>query len=302
MRKNFLRVLICARSIAGLVVILICGLGMTILTSCSNEDDPVPTPVVTETLMGDWLYVSESSFDDDGFVGGSESYALLNINENGVMIQKTYTGNAGVPLMYWERYRRHGMYSIDEAAHTLTFENMGKKPITVSYTLTDSQLILKYVGVEDYSIPAMTFRRPEATDLEFLERIDKVVRSDDYVGKWFGYTDWDDIGIRIYMMLDLTDDGIMNVRRYSVDKYNDCLRTVYSQYYEEYDNEDNMQLLMMHNSKDFNETYLYKWSVIDNTLTLGDLEDEEFNTVYHPLTPDDVALIEELDKLVKDNR
>jgi hypothetical protein len=104
------------------------------------------------------------------------------------------------------------------------------------------------------------------------------------------------------MMLDFTEDGIINVRRYSVDHYNDCMRSVYSQYYEESDEEDGMKIIMMHDSKDYSKTYSYWWTVEDNILTLGDPEDEEddFTSSYHPLSPDDIVLLEELDKLVKE--
>jgi len=49
MRKNFLWML---------AAILICGLTVTMMTSCSKEDDPVnPDPVITETLTGEWFAV-----------------------------------------------------------------------------------------------------------------------------------------------------------------------------------------------------------------------------------------------------
>lgn len=292
--------LLCTRLIAGLAAILICSFGMTSLTSCSNQDSPVLPPVDAETLTGDWLYKFVSSDDDDEMVGQNVSYSLLSFGDNGVLTQRYYYGNAGTSLEYWERWCRHSIYTVDEKAHTFTVDDLDGTARVFGYTLTDGQLIIHLLNGEIGDVVTSTLHRPEASDLEFLKTVDRAVWSDDYVGKWFGYTDWEDSGIRLYIMLDFTEDGIVNCRRYSVDKYNDCLRTVFSQYYEDYDNEDNMQMLMMHDSEDYNNTYLYKWSVVDNTLMLGDPEDSELDTVYHPLTPDDVAFMEELDKLVKE--
>jgi hypothetical protein len=291
MKKKFLWVM---------AAILTCCLGMSSLTSCSNQDAPVLPPMVTETLTGDWLYVSESSYDDDEMVGKSVSYSLLSFDENGVITQRVYNGNTGTSIDYWDRWRRHGMYTVDKAAHTFTVEGLNQEPQIIGYTLTNGQLIINQLNEKDDELLTATLHRPEAAELMFLNIIDKSVWSDDYVGKWFSYSDWEDIGIRIYVMVEFTEDGIANVRRYSVDNHNDCMRTVFSQRYEDCDEDDDMKMLRMHDSKDYSQTYLYWWSVEGNTLILGDPEDSELNTSYHPLTRSDIALIEELDKLVKE--
>ena len=285
-------------------LLLTCVIGMTSISSCSSLDNPVPAPVpiVTETLTGDWLYVYEYPSDGDQMVGREVATTLINFAENGVMTQKSYIGNSGASIETWERWRRHGLYTVNEAANTMIFEGIGNEVETVSYSLTEGQLVFDYYNTFDEEMKKAIFLRPEAGDLEFLDMIDKKVASDDYVGKWFGYKVYEDIGITIYMMLDFTEDGIINVRRYSVDHYNDCMRSVYSQYYEESDEEDGMKIIMMHDSKDYSKTYSYWWTVEDNILTLGDPEDEEddFTSSYHPLSPDDIVLLEELDKLVKE--
>ena len=94
-----------------LAAILTCGLTVTMMTSCSNDDDPVnPDPVITEALTGEWFaVVNRVDYDKDADENDIE-YILLSFDENGVVTQNIYTGNTTEPLRYWERMHRHGIY------------------------------------------------------------------------------------------------------------------------------------------------------------------------------------------------
>ena len=50
---------------------------------------------------------------------------------------------------------------------------------------------------------------------------------------------------------------------------------------------------------DFFKTTLYRWNIEDDILSLSTLEEGAAVTTYHPLTPADIKLMEELDKKVK---
>jgi len=292
---------ICTQRKAMIAFLFTVVMTMTTLTSCSNQDTPVVPPVVDKTLTGDWLY--EYSYnDDDETVGKYVSYTLISFDENGVITQRVYHGNTGISINHWERWRRHGMYSVDETAHTITIEGISDEPQVIGYTLTDGKLMMRIFNEIEKNYQTATLRRPETADMTLLGMVDVSVRADDYVGKWLSYTNWEDIGIRLYVMVEFTEEGVLNVRRYSVDTHNECMRTVFSQYYEDCEEEegDDMKMIKMHDSKDFSKTYLYWWSIENNNLIMGEPEDPDFDTTYHPLTPADVVLLEELDKMVKE--
>ena len=137
MRKNFLWML---------AAILICGLTVTMMTSCSKEDDPVnPDPVITETLTGEWFaVVNRVDYDEDADENDIE-YILLSFDENGVVTQSIYIGNTTNPIKSWERMHRHGIYTVDEIARTLTVENISETPTTSKYRFDKELLILNFL-------------------------------------------------------------------------------------------------------------------------------------------------------------
>ena len=255
MRKNFLWML---------AAILICGLTVTMMTSCSKEDDPVnPDPVITETLTGEWFaVVNRVDYDEDADENDIE-YILLSFDENGVVTQSIYIGNTTNPIKSWERMHRHGIYTVDEIARTLTVENISETPTTSKYRFDKELLILNFYDEK----------------------------------KWFGFTEHN--GLYTYMMLDFTEDDGLKTIRYSV--YNDKVtRTEYTQVYNEADDDEyeDEPVLEIHSSNDYKQSEFYWWKVAGNTLTLGkELDDEEFiSSTYHALTKADIELMEELDK------
>lgn len=282
-----------------LAAILISGLTVTTMTSCSNNDDPVnPDPVITQTLTGEWFaVVNRMDYDKDADENDIE-YILLSFDENGVVTQNIYTGNTTEPLRYWERMHRHGIYTVDEKARTITVENISETPTTSKYSFDKELQILNLYDEEtvdrNMSIP---LHRPSKAEKDLLAVYDISLWGDDYVGKWFGYTEHN--GLYTYMMLDFTEGRGLKTIRYSV--YNDNVtRTEYTQVYNEADDDEyeDEPVLEIHSPTDYKQSEFYWWEVAGNTLTLGkELEDEEFiSSTYHALTKADIELMEELDK------
>lgn len=278
-----------------LVAIMTCGLTVTTMTSCSNEDDPVkPDPVITETLTGEWLTFVNRNFDEDDDKNDIE-YVLLSFDEAGVITQKVYIGNTTQPIRYWERMHRHGIYTVNEATHTLTYENLTLEPETIKYSFDKDLLTLSPIDDEaDYRIKSLTFHRPTKSEKDLLSVYDLSLWGDDYAGKWFGVNEHN--GLYTYMMLDFTEGSGLKTIRYSV--YEDkCTRTAYTQYYNEADDiEDYEKVLEIHSTTDYSQSDFYWWKVADNTLTLGLTKYEDMFSVYHPLTKADIELMAELDK------
>jgi hypothetical protein len=223
---------------------------------------------------------------------------LLSFDENGVVTQNIYTGNTTEPLRYWERMHRHGIYTVDETASTITVENISETPTTSKYSFDKELLILKFYDEEnaDYNM-SIPLHRPSKAEKDLLVVYDISLWGDDYVGKWFGFTEHN--GLYTYMMLDFTEESGLKTIRYSV--YNDKVtRTEYTQVYNEADDDEyeDEPVLEIHSSNDYKQSEFYWWKVAGNTLTLGkELDDEEFiSSTYHALTKADIELMEELDK------
>ena len=110
-------------------------------------------------------------------------------------------------------------------------------------------------------------------------------------------------GQRTYVMLDFTEDSGLKTIRYTMDG-DQCIRTEYTQYYNEYidyeDEDEDEQMLEIHNPADYMQSDYYWWEVDGNTLTLEKEENEkEVVTTYHALTKTDAALMAELEKKSK---
>ena len=165
------------------------------------------TRVKTEeekTLTGEWFaVVNRKDYDEDADENDIE-YLLLSFDENGVVTQNVYIGNKTEPLKYWERMHRHGIYTVDEKASTLTIENISETPTTSKYSFDKELLILNLYDEENVdrnmSIP---LHRPSKAEKDLLAVYDISLWGDDYVGKWFGFTEHN--GLYTYMMLDFTE-------------------------------------------------------------------------------------------------
>ncbi len=269
--------------------ILTCGFAVSTMTSCSEDDNPV-IPDIQETLTGDWLVTvnRDAEYNDENDV----EYVLFTFEENGVVVRNVYVGNTTEPLRYWERMQRHGIYTVDETTKTIVSEMLSSDPTTIKYSLTDGLLTLTVDG-EGESI-TLTFHRPTEAEKALLSMYDLSLWGNDYVGKWFSVQE--ENGQYTYVLLDFTEDSGLKTIRYSVNG-DKCIRTEYTQYYNEDDEDEDEQVLEIHNMSDYMQSEFYWWEISGNTLTLGTEDDEEeFISTYHALTPADVALIAELEK------
>ena len=274
MRKNVLWML---------TAILTCGLGMTMLTACTNNDNPdIPQPVVEKTLIGDWFTTINRDWSDEEEI----VYAIISFSENGVCTTRSIQIYPDAPVKHNERIRRHSIYTVNEAAGTITL-NREDVNETNRYQLTENGLALT---AADGSY-TFNFHRPTSADLAMINAYEQTIESDDYVGKWFKVNEIN--GLYTYTMLDLTDNGVVNMTRYSVNG-DDCQRTTSSRLYGEYDDAEYNQVLEVHNEKNYHDTTLYRWAVKDNQLHLSNMTDDF--VVFHPLTPADMTLMAELDK------
>ena len=279
-----------------LVAILICGLTVTTTTSCSKDNDSeLQGSGKTETLKGDWLAQVNHYDEDDEIVGGYSEYVLLNFGEDGVITQRVYMGNAGTPLEYWERMLRHGIYIVNEAAGTITTQNLSREDATVKYSISGEKLSLSTTE-KDVATKTVTFHRSTKDELARFSMYDSELKGDDYVGKWFVTNEHS--GLFTHVLLDLDEDSGVTVTRYSVYE-DDVTRTIYSRSVSTLDEEDG-QKIVFHDPADYSVTESYWWSVTDNQLKFVKPEYEEVYTVYHPLTKSDIKLMEELNKKCKD--
>ena len=266
-----------------LVAILICGLTVTTTTSCSKDNDSEQQGSgKTETLKGDWLAQVNHYDEDDEIVGGYSEYVLLNFGEDGVITQRVYMGNAGTPLEYWERMLRHGIYTVNEAAGTITTQNLSRKDATVKYSISGEKLSLSTTE-KDVATKTVTFHRSTKDELARFSMYDSELKGDDYVGKWFVTNEHS--GLFTHVLLDLDEDSGVTVTRYSVYE-DDVTRTIYSRSVSTLDEEDG-QKIVFHDPADYSVTESYWWSVTDNQLKFVKPEYEEVYTVYHPLTKSD---------------
>ena len=120
---------------------------LALMTSCITEVDnpviPTPDPVITETLTGEWFAtVNRHDYDEDSDEDEIE-YVLFSFDEDGVVTQDVYIGSKTSPLKYWERMHRHGIYTVDESAHSITVENIYDNPSVITYGFDKEQLILQ---------------------------------------------------------------------------------------------------------------------------------------------------------------
>ncbi len=189
---------------------------------------------------------------------------------------------------------RHGIYTIDEAAHSFTLVNLSSTPVHIKYSF-DKDLLTFNIYEEDVKPNMPLFlHRPSKTEKELLAVYNRSLWGGDYIGKWFSVQE--ENGQYTYVMLDFTEDSRLKTISYSV-KGDECIRTEYSQYYNDGDKDEDEQVLEIHNANDYSQSVFYCWKVDGNTLTLKTEEnEEEVITTYHALTKADADLMDELEK------
>ena len=253
------------------------------------------TRVKTEeqkTLTGDWYLVKENAYFDETEV----VHLLLSFDEYGVYTYNAYYIYSNEPVNHNERRYRHGIYTVDEAAGTIVLRDgrntEGGNEI-FSYAFTNDGLEL-YPSDDTYTYK---FSRPTEAELQKLSEYHKSISADDYVGRWFGI---DNSGeSMVYLMIEFDDDGNLKYKRYNVSG-DDVTCTEETRIFSVFDSEEeDDKIIEVHDPMDFFKTTLYRWNIVDDILSLSTLEEGAAVTTYHPLTPADIKLMEELDKKVK---
>lgn len=283
-----------------LAALMICGLAVTTTTSCSKDDDSGQQGGSgnTESLKGYWFVQLNHVYDeDDGpIAGGYMEYVLLNFGDDGVVIRSVYEGIAGVSLEYWERMLRHGIYTVNEAAGTITVQNFSDDETEIAkYSLSGDKLTLTSTEKSDEEPLTITLHRPSTEELNRCSMYDSELEGDDYVGKWFAVSEHN--GLYTYVYLDINESSGITVTRYSVYE-DDVTRTSYFRSVSTLDEEDG-ERIVFHDPDDYSVTDSYVWSVTDNQLKFVKTEYEDLYTVYHPLTKSDIKLMDELNKKAK---
>lgn len=277
----------CAHSVVSFIVIMSCVFTGSIMTSCSDDDDSVSQDY-QKKLIGEWMAMVNPDLelgDENDVV-----YVLLSFNEDGVLFQKNYDGNTTEPLNCWERSCRHGIYTVNEAAHTIQcelFEGEAK------FSFVGDQMI--FTDSSNDVEMSLTFHRPTKAEKALLSMYDLSLEGNDYYGKWFMVQE--ENGKSTYTMLDFTEDSGLKTTRYTVTG-DECIRTDCSQFYGENSSDEDGPMLEIYNSNDYFQRELYWWKVSGNTLTLEKCDDSDEETVstYHALTKADAALLAELEK------
>lgn len=269
MKKNVL---------GALVAIFTCCL---FLTSC-GENGGSPA----DLLLGNWFMNQENEVDGEK----ENTYALLSFGEDGVFTQCVYWIYPNEPANYSERIRRHSIYTINETAGTITFDN-GIDVQTVRYQRTSNNLT---ISSQDGSITTV-LHRPSDGELEKARTYDQFISSDDYIGRWFYTNTFGDL--TLHGMLHFDEDGKLEQVTYTVYGENDCTRKNSTLLYNEY--QDKYQVLEIHDPKDYSVSTLYEWAIVNDHLKLENTKDEDNVLDCHPLCPADIELMAKLDKLVK---
>ena len=283
-----------------LTAILTCGLTLISLTSCSDDDDS--TTIKDTNLSGSWfaqIKVDEKSPD-------CENYALLTFDKNGVVTTRSYEIYPNEPINYSERFRRHEFYNVNEAAGTFTiqYDDAEEEDALFYYSFNKEGMVLKQAG----SDLIIQLHRPTYSELKMLSVFDKVISSDDYVGKWIN--EKNEAGIMKYTVMTIDEDGIMDCKVYLTNE-DKCQCVPFKFYYSEYDTkEHNGQVIEMHPYDNYKQVSYWWWTVKDNILTTGPAdiegngdsnedEDEDEIVSYRAFTPADKVLIDKLESMLE---
>ena len=157
-----------------LAALMICGLAVTTFTSCSKDDDDDSGK--GSSLLGNWFVKINYIDDEEGepIEGDYTEYILLNFGDGGVITRTIYSGNAGVPLMYWERDVQSGTYTVNETAKTVTVKGLSYEEETSKYNISGDKLTLTTTYEYDYEEDdfSTTFHRPTTEDQDLISLLD----------------------------------------------------------------------------------------------------------------------------------
>ena len=170
---------------------MICGLAVTTFTSCSKDDDDDSGK--GSSLLGNWFVKINYIDDEEGepIEGDYTEYILLNFGDGGVITRTIYSGNAGVPLMYWERDVQRGTYTVNETAKTVTVKGLSYEEETSKYNISGDKLTLSttYEYDDEEDDFSTTFHRPTKDDQDLISVFDsKAKEGSDMDGK-----SWEDL-------------------------------------------------------------------------------------------------------------
>ncbi len=277
-----------------LATILTFGLTMTTLTSCSDDDD---TPAIKDTkLTGNWFaQITAEEKSSDG-----ENYVLFSFKDDGLLVTNSYEIYPDEPMHWSERHRRHMYYTVNEEAGTFTMID-GEEESTINFMFNSEGMIIS----ENKHDLKIQLHRPTASELKMLATFEKVISSDDYVGKWIN--EKNDGGVMTYTVLEIDENARMKSAVYrSYGDQSDC--TTFEFIYGEYDtNEYQGKVLEIHSAKDYRDVGYWWWNVKDNMLSTGpadiengsDGDEEEDMITYRPFTLADKELIDKRDKMIQ---
>ena len=157
-----------------LAAIMICSLAVITTTSCSKDDDDDSGKA--SSLLGNWFVKINYIDDEEGepIEGDYTEYILLNFGDGGVITRTIYSGNAGVPLMYWGRDVQSGTYTVNETAKTVTVKGLSYEEETSKYNISGDKLTLTTTYEYDYEEDdfSTTFHRPTTEDQDLISLLD----------------------------------------------------------------------------------------------------------------------------------
>jgi hypothetical protein len=227
---------------------------------------------------------------------------LVSFNENGVIIQRVYAGNKTQSVSKWERFRRHGIYSVDNATHTISMKNISLTPATAEYSFDGDQLVLTFDDEENPgSKLSMTLHRPSKLEKELYAIYDRSIEADDYIGKWFGVNEFN--GLYTYVMNEFTGNSKLKNIRYSVYEKK-CTRTETTwdfRQIKEAEGEYDEPTIELYGPGDDSKSTPYWWRIEDDNLVWGMWEYENMFSTFHPITQADIDLMAELDRMSESN-
>ena len=159
-----------------LAALMICGLAVITTTSCSKDDDDSGSGKGS-SLLGNWFVKINYIDDEEGepIEGDYTEYILLNFGDGGVITRTIYSGNAGVPLMYWGRDVQSGTYTVNETAKTVTVKNLSYEgEETSKYSISGDKLTLTTTYEYDFEEDefSTTFHRPTTEDQDLISLLD----------------------------------------------------------------------------------------------------------------------------------
>jgi len=268
------------------IVLAIFGMAL-LLTSCNKGN-----PILPGSIVGQWI----AQINDDDIVSDTQ-YVLFAFEQNGNITFTRYTGDTESPVKYWERIRRHGVYTMDTATSYLTFEVFDGKPDHVHFVLTEETLTLSQPDDPKATL-VLVCHRPSPAEIALLSLLDHSVWSDDYVGSWLGKSTSN--GATIYELYHFDDEFTLELTRY-VDKGNECTRTKKSHLYsDEETSEDGEYRISIRNIREGVTSTLFDWELDGKNLVLHEVgTPEEDATILTPVSQADLALLAQLDAKVK---